>query len=422
MGIWTLLGILAVTLVAVKFIRALGKRVPILELMLLIAGLQWIVGPIIEYGSPSLHYKYYMYVEEAVYMQYIVPAYILFSGGIIFGLKKTNRYDFQLEALRHYSKQGLYIFGIGVVFDVVGGSLPGALGFFAFILSNFKYAGAIILYYSDRKALKTLFYGVILYLLVTSITKGLFHDFILWSVFFYMFWAKKFKPSLMTILSTFAIAGVLLFTLQVAKAAYRMELKEGYSGNKVELLFTLMSSAFLVDETTTSEFDDDIDSNVRLNQGWIISAIIEHIPKNQPFFDGVTITEAITASILPRFLNPNKAKAGGRENFRNFTGLDIGEGTSMGISIIGEAYGNFGKLGGILFMGVWGYFLLRVWRVLLRLILENRLLVAFLPLMFLQVIKAETELVVVLNHLIKASIVIWAFFWFAKKRLNWKLT
>jgi hypothetical protein len=48
--------------------------------------------------------------------------------------------------------------------------------------------------------------------------------------------------------------------------------------------------------------------------------------------------------------------------------------------------------------------------------------VAFLPLMFLQVIKAETELVVVLNHLIKASIVIWAFFWFAKKRLNWKLT
>ena len=63
MGIWTLLGILAVTLVAVKFIRALGKRVPILELMLLIAGLQWIVGPIIEYGSPSLHYKYYMYVE-----------------------------------------------------------------------------------------------------------------------------------------------------------------------------------------------------------------------------------------------------------------------------------------------------------------------------------------------------------------------
>jgi hypothetical protein len=40
---------------------------------------------------------------------------------------------------------------------------------------------------------------------------------------------------------------------------------------------------------------------------------------------------------------------------------------------------------------------------------------------FLQVIKAETELVVVLNHLIKATIVVYLFFWAAKAFLNWNL-
>jgi hypothetical protein len=51
----------------------------------------------------------------------------------------------------------------------------------------------------------------------------------------------------------------------------------------------------------------------------------------------------------------------------------------------------------------------------------NIVLLAFLPLLFLQVIKAETELVVVLNHLIKASIVVYLFFWAAKAFLNWNL-
>ena len=38
--------------------------------------------------------------------------------------------------------------------------------------------------------------------------------------------------------------------------------------------------------------------------------------------------------------------AGGRENFRKFTGLNISDGTSMGISIAGEGYANFGWAGG----------------------------------------------------------------------------
>ncbi len=420
MGFWSYIGILLVIFSAYKFLIRLGKALPVLELMLLIAGLQWIVGPLIEYASPSLHYKYYMYVEQTQYMGFVVPAFGIFVLFVLVLIKKTALFNFQLGRLENYSNYGLVIFIIGVFFDVFGGFLPGALGFVGFILSNFKFVGAIILYYSQSKKLKKIFYVAILYLLITSISKALFHDFILWSVFFYMFWSLKNKPSIPVILTTIIAGALLALTLQTVKSAFRAEVWNDYSGNKIELFIGLMIDSVLASDTDVSQIDGDgVDSNVRLNQGWIISATLDHIPSNQNYFNGATIKDAIFASILPRFLNPNKTKAGGQENFRKFTGLELSQGTSMGISIVGEAYGNFAHVGGILFMGIWGFFLGKVWLFLYNQIRKNILIIAFIPLIFLQVIKAETELVVVLNHLVKSLIVVFLFIWFAKKYLKW---
>ena len=420
MGLWSYMGIALVILVAYRFLRRLGKGLPVLELMLLIAGLQWIIGPLIEYASPSMHYKYYMYVEQSQYMAFVVPAYLVFTVTVLYIIKKTTHLDFQLERLRHYSNYGLIIFIIGMFFDFFGGVLPGAVGFLGFILSNFKFVGAIILYYSDNKKLKKFFYIAIFYLLITSISKALFHDFILWSVFFFMFWALKNKPSISKIVTIIIIGALLALTLQTVKSAFRSEVWNNYSGNKIELFVNLMMDSFLVNESDVTELDDGISTNVRLNQGWIISAILDNIPRNQDYFNGITIKDAVVASIFPRFLNPNKAEAGGQVNFRKFTGLELSQGTSMGISIVGEAYGNFAHVGGIIFMGIWGFFLGKTWVFLNKKIKQNIIVVAFIPLIFLQVIKAETELVVVLNHLIKSLIVVFLFIWFAKKYLKWR--
>jgi hypothetical protein len=388
--------------------------------MLLIAGLQWIIGPLIEYHFPSFHYKYYMYVTEPVYMGYVVPAYLVFSGVILIKLKQISSVRLPVVNFANYDRLGLIIFSIGVIFDVFGGLLPNALSFFAFILSNFKFAGVIILYFSNNKNLKKLFYLSIAYLFFRSLSNTMFHDFILWSAFFFMFWALKNKPSLKIILLTFALGGIALVSLQTIKSAYRSEVWSGFSGNKAMLFVNLFSQSFSSDGSLFGEGEIDTQNNVRLNQGWIISAIMDHVPNNQSFLNGETVFDAIGASLLPRFLNPNKTMAGGRDNFKRFTGLEIGDGTSMGISIIGEAYGNFNIVGGIIFMGIWGWFLVNVWISLIKYGVNNILFLAFLPLIFLQVIKAETELVVVLNHLIKSLLVIFAYFYFAKKKLVWK--
>ncbi|WP_299099036.1 hypothetical protein [uncultured Winogradskyella sp.] len=419
METWSYIGIITVIFVAFKFVKRLGKGLPILELMLLIAGLQWIVGPIVEYASPSTHWKYYMYVTEVSYMSFVVPAYLIFCLSVFLTIRKKGAFNLNLEVLKNYSSYGLVIFLIGVAFELLGSALPRSLGFLVFILLNFKFVGAIILFYSENKKLKRVFYLAIIYLLLVAISKALFHDFILWSMFFYMFYALKYKPAIRTIVLTFVIGIFFALTLQTVKAAFRMQVWNNYSGNKLELFVNLMMTSLITEETNGPESDDEIGVNVRLNQGWIISAIIDNMPKNQDYLNGSTIKDAVFASVLPRFLNPNKAKAGGQENFALFTGLSISEGVSMGISIIGEAYGNFATSGGMIFMGIWGFFLGRVWLFLIRLIKNNVLYIAFIPLIFLQVIKAETELVVVLNHLIKSMIVVMLFFWFVKKQLRW---
>ena len=419
MDFWTPIGVIITVLIALRFISQLGKSLPILELMLLIAAAQWIMGPLIEYNLPNLHYKYFMYVDQQQYMSYVVPAFGAFAIAVYLGLGSSKTTFIGVEKLKRYKDYGLTLLLVGIFFDFIGSSLPPALAFFAFILSNFKFVGAIILFFSEDKRLKQIFYIALLFLLYRSIQSTMFHDFILWTAFFYMFWALKYKPSRQQILLTLVVGALSLTTLQSIKSAYRLKIWDGYSGSKIELFSSLIVDAVFLDDTNADQLAGD-ENNIRLNQGWIISAILDEMPQRTDFLKGETITDALSAAVLPRFLNPSKKKAGGQENFRRFTGLDIGEGTSMGISIIGEAYGNYGKNGGVIFMGIWGLFLSVFWNMVFKKTPTNIVLLAFLPLLFLQVIKAETELVVVLNHLVKASIVVFLFFWASKTFLNWK--
>jgi len=415
MEIVSLFGILTVIFVFYKFLIRLGNTIPVLELMLLLAGLQWIVGPFIEYSSPSGHYKYYMYVSELDYMNFIVPAYLLFVLGVLIPLSNTSRIILSVNSFSNQSKFGLLLLLLGVVSDLLIGFVPGSLKFFFYLLSNFKFAGSIVLFFSKDKKFRIIFYLSLLYLFYNSLQNALFHDFILWSIFFYMFWAVKFKPSIKNILFTFLLGILSLTTLQTVKSAYRGQIWGGYSGNKIELFFGLVVESIFTNGLFEEVSENDAGNNVRLNQGWIISAVMDNIPNNQDFLGGETITDAFVSSIFPRFLMPGKELAGGRKNFELFTGLNLGVGTSMGISIIGESYGNYGVILGACFMFLWGLFLALIRNKLFRFISYNFLYICFIPLIFLQVVKAETELVVVLNYLFKSLIIVFLFIYVYKR-------
>jgi hypothetical protein len=100
-----------------------------------------------------------------------------------------------------------------------------------------------------------------------------------------------------------------------------------------------------------------------------------------------------------------KAAVDQSAKFHLFTGLPVSPGTTFGISVLGEAWANFGAWGA-LFMGVVGLFYGVVLRAMVKVAASEPTIVLWTPLLFLQAIKAETELTIVLNHLVKTFILI----------------
>lgn len=409
----TALGLGFTLYVFMKLLMEMGNSIPIIELMASLAALQWILGPVLEYSREFEHYRYRMYVDELTYMSFVVPAVVAFwVGANIFPVRSTldNLKQSIASLLDRYPVFPYALVGLGIALPLLSNLFPPSLRFVFFLLSNIKYVGAIYLIHSTHRFKWHIFIGVMMLLVSASLASGMFHDLLLWSMLLFTFLAKELKLNFFAKL-TFAVIGILFaMTLQSVKTEYRaVTWGQNYQGNRVQLFLSIVGEQWSTGAIFTP--DSELNMNVRLNQGWIISAIMYNVPQQVPFANGETIKEGIEASLLPRFIAPNKPIAGGRENFRRFTGLNISDGTSMGISIAGEGYANFGWSGGIFFMFVWGLFISWFWRFLERMSRFFPTLLVWSPILFLQVVKAETEFVVVLNHLIKATIVVFGMIW-----------
>jgi hypothetical protein len=86
----------------------------------------------------------------------------------------------------------------------------------------------------------------------------------------------------------------------------------------------------------------------------------------------------------------------------------------MGISPLGEAYANFGVFGGCLMMMGFGAFFAISFKIALLFVSRHPSFFFWLPMVFYQSIKAETELVVVLNQIVKGAIVAYVLYRFTE--------
>jgi hypothetical protein len=417
---WSALGISASAYFVFKVIQNMGRSIPIIDLMTALAALQWIVGPFIDYHNEVTHYKYHMYVPEAEYMSYIVPAIIAFRLGTRFFNTDSDLNEIGSrvnDLLTNHPRLPYILIAVGLLAPFFSGFTPAALNFVFFLLANVKYIGVIYLLFSKSSKRWPTFLTIMTITALASIASGMFHDLLLWAMLSFTFVARELNLKLSTKLF-FAIVGMFVaITIQSVKHEYRnLAGSGGYSGNKTTLFLSLVAQQWSTGGIVTPASDEDI--NVRLNQGWIISAVMDHVPESEPFAGGTTITEGITASILPRILAPGKKRAGGRENFERFTGQKLAENTSMGISLAGEGYANYGRVGGIFFMFCWGIFISWFWLKLQSWSRYYPTLLIWSPIIFLQVVKAETEFVVVLNHMIKASVLVMGLLWFVKRTWN----
>lgn len=397
----SLLTIVLAVVVTVELIRRMDIGIPLLQITAILAVLQWLVGPVLQFTTGLATGRYSMYVPESDYFTFAIPGTAAFCIGLyLFG--STIHQKFVLENLdrRYFFDFGILLNVVAFAATLLAERAPGGLAFFFHLCSQLKYVGAIYFLMSDHRYRYVFAAASCLQLFTSSAAAGMFHDLIIWMTLISTYWFAQFRLTLQRKLIFLGAAAFLVFMIQAIKQDYREKMRRGIPTSVPEEMWLIISG-----QRSVVEGDILALATVRLNQGWIISAVMKNVPENEPFAEGETISDAIEASLLPRFMAPDKKIAGGRENFLRFTGLKLGAGTAMAISPLGEGYANFGVEGGIAFMFAYGLVFSGVFRLVANSIIRRPDFIFWIPLIFYQGIKAETEVVVVMNQLFKGLIV-----------------
>lgn len=405
---WSVFGVGIVVNLLFRFINKIGKSFPVLELMLLLAGIQWIIGPLIDYYDSVNHFKYYMRIDEQLYMSIAVPIYSVF---VITTLLNVKDITIKTTIIKNWADKNFKLI-IGLI--ILGGLSSFGSGFVFYLLSNFKFIGVMALLFSNHRLKYVIFSIVYFGLFIQAFQNAMFHNLLLWSVFIFFVFANLYKIKFINKVLIILIGFGSIFILQSIKKNYRMAVWSKDDVDRVDLFMNVVSESLDNEEYNSEETQSTV--NARFNQGWIISIIIDRYHDKEKH-GGETVIEAIKAALFPRFILKNKVGGGGRFAFEKLTGMNLSSGTAMGVSLLGEFYGSFGFYGAMIAFFIWGTFLRFVVNFFSSNSVDYPILVLFIPLIFFQVVKAESDLVTVLNHIVKSCILVYITFRIIKKQL-----
>ena len=136
---------------------------------------------------------------------------------------------------------------------------------------------------------------------------------------------------------------------------------------------------------------------------------MQAVPRKLPHAHGETIFMSLAGSLVPRLLWPDKPDSGGGYNFKRFLGITL-KGYSIGLSPYGEAWGNYGKWGGVIFMFFFGLMFNFFFQYLLRLAVKTPSIILWCPFLFFYAVKIETDIFTMVNSFTKAAIFAWVIY------------
>ena len=381
--------------------------------------LQFLIGPTLAYNGMD-QYQYFLYkmqVPEQEYFSYAIPAVVCFIIGMHINCKNLEGEILDTKAIKSFianrQKLPFMLIGVGFASSFLSQFVKSELGFIFYLLAGFKFLGVFMLILSDSKVKMWPMIGVYATIIASSLGEGMFHDLVTWGIFLGAIYAIYYKPS--TVVKVFLILGfsITVTLIQVLKSDYRSALSSGEQAG-IETFNKAYEEKQNEDQGIFS-IKNLGSASVRINQGFIVSYIMKTIPAKMPFEDGEEMRKVFEAAILPRFLAPDKLRAGDKAIFTKYTGLQLKEGTSMGLSSLGDAYINFGTFGGSLFM----FFLGLLYSFALKLFYKHSksfpLLLLFTPLVFYYPIRPDCEFQTILGHFLKSIFLIYLVFQFWKK-------
>lgn len=382
------------------------------------ACLQYLVGPSFAYSGLDelMYFKYRMQVPEDVYFSYAIPAVILFILGLhisgrLYGEKVDEKavHDF----VRSNSQLPYVFIAIGFLSSLTSGFFGAELANVFYILSGFKFIGLFMLLLSGQQLKLLPMILVIGSIVSSSLKAAMFHDLLTWLVFVLAVLAVKYKPFVVTKIWISIGLVLMVVVIQQLKSAYRQNTTGDRGiGQFEETFHTVNQSGGVFDMSSIAE------SNVRINQGFIVTNAMQWVPDHEPYAMGAELYKILEAAFLPRILAPDKLKAGDNSLVFKYTGMVIREGTSMSLSALGDFYVNYGTFGGCIGMFFFGWMFNLVLNGFQKFSRDFPVIILFVPLVFYYPIRPDTALQTGLGHLVKASFLLWVMLLFWKKDLS----
>jgi hypothetical protein len=420
---WNVELVIASTVIAMLMVLdKLGKGIVLRELIALHGCVVCLLMPLLGYlvynhnNRMALTWLKYMPIPDDVYFGFALPAMTGFIFAVCWPVSNPPAADvgIQLKEVLAKAKEkltkmphtGLWLLIIGISVFAVADYLPETVQF-AFLLFYFSaFAGLLYVYFTPHLKYKTgilIIFG--LFILFHALRSGMFTIIAYMGITLFSFFFIGRKSPMYKKLIGFLVGVFILIVIQSVKQSYRKITWAGnYEGSKAVLFSNLVQQKAGTDLLSTDAF---FPMYYRANEGFNVAMVMRRIPDLQPYDNGANLAKTFASAFVPRVLWPDKPESGGKFNMKYYTGYVI-EGWSTNVGPIGEAYGSFGVVGGIIYMIFLGVFVRWAYRRVFIIANTTPLMLFWIPVLFYQVTYSmESDTLQIMNSLTKSAFFIW---------------
>ena len=388
------------------------------EWALFLYAINYLLSPSITYNLNSDQIKYGMKIPSDAYFSLAIPGFILFMIGMytIPNRLFTPSFKKVSQSIVINEKFLLRTTFLGILLRLFSDFFPGESAFFVYLLSMVRFVGAFSLFANDIRKYWWLAFLVLSIELFLGFIGGMYHDAIMWLIFFSLFYLYIAKPKITTKL--IGAGGLIIFVLfiQAIKASYR---KEVWSGGKEASLETIAAVGSTKTNSESLIGEDNLFSTLnRGNQAWIFASTVDHMSLYKDYQGLNNVNRYLESALLPRFLAPDKIQSGDKEIFNQFSGHTLNEGTSMGLGIFADGYIAYGQWGVYIFGFILGLFFSLTFKLVERWTKVSPFYVLLLLPMLNYAVRPDCELQTTINHLTKSIVVFGALVFFTKNRFT----
>lgn len=387
------------------------------EWALLLYAVNYLVAPAITYNLPPAEIKYGMKIASDQYFELAIPGFVLLAFGM--SLIKTTVFNVDFSKVNASSlvNQRLLknVTFFGLLLNLLSVLIEGELSFFIYLLSLVRFVGAFALFSMNFRNWYWVFI-VLVFELMKALIIGMYHDAIMWILFFALFYVYTSKPRLQIKLAGALIIIIIVLFVQAIKVSYRDEVWTGDKEATLETVYDVGSTKTGSDQLIGSE--NLLSTLNRGNQAWIFASTVDNMDRAKNFQGLTNVNKYMEAALLPRFLAPNKIKSGNKEIFNEFSGHTINEGTSMGLGIFADGYVAYGATGVYIFAFVLGLIFALTFKLVERWTKVSPFYVLLLLPLLNYAVRPDCELQTTINHLFKGILLYGFLVYLTRKRFT----